>query len=458
VTFAHTYESAGEYTPRVDVPDERAGPVECETVTVSEAEQPTARCSLSTTTATVGDEVRIDAAESDALQVFFDVDGDGEFELVDGEEFAATFTVTSPGEITPRIRAENTAGEDVVECETITVSDDEEAIAVVDLPVTATYLRTNNDGAGDTTPIALSEYDISPGDRITLSRVGEFYRGSPFGTAGKGMIGVFSASATLESGGLHRVPDAIDAGPALRTSNTYYGGLPTNVLEDFAVATNDGSQRSATVEVPEGATHLFVAAKDNLYDDNEPVTDRYAVKIADGSGAELTDDIDPEESVAFGDRIEEAPEPDVEIDLDPTATYLHTNGEDVPGAEPIDLQQLGVSPGEEITLVRLGSFSSGGGYGLLAVFSETSTLLPQDRRHRVADAVDAGIDHETSATFYGSESTDVPEDFLVADHDRTVRSVSVVVPKGARYLFAAAKDNLYNDNGDDGFGIGIVLP
>jgi len=71
---------------------------------------------------------------------------------------------------------------------------------------------------------------------------------------------------------------------------------------------------------------------------------------------------------------------------------------------------------------------------------------------------DAGVDHETAATYYGSEATDVPEDFLVADHDQTARSVSVVVPEGARYLFAAAKDNLHNDNGDDGFGVGIVLP
>lgn len=459
VTFVHNYEAPGEYTPRVDVPDDRVDPVECATVTVSEAEQPTARCSLSTTEATVGDEVGIDASESDALQVFFDVDGDGEFELVDGEDLAATFTVTTPGETTPRIRAENAAGEDVAECETITVTEDAEAIAVVDLPVTATYLRTNNDGAGDTEPIALSEYGVSPGDRITLTRVGEFYRGSPFGTAGRGMIGVFSASGSLASSDrLHRVADAIDAGPSIRTSDTYYGGVPTNVLEDFAVATNDGSQRSATVEVPEGATHLFVAAKDDLYDDNEPVTDRYAVRIADGSGRNLTADVDPEESVAFGDRAEGVPDPDVEVDLNPAATYLHTNGDDAPDARPIDLENLGVTPGDELTLIRLGSFSNGGGYGLLAVFSATEFLLPSDRRHRVPGAVDAGLDHQTSATFRGSEPTDVPEDFLVADHDRTVRAVSVTVPPDARYLFAAAKDNLYEDNGDDGFGIGVVTP
>jgi hypothetical protein len=224
------------------------------------------------------------------------------------------------------------------------------------------------------------------------------------------------------------------------------------------VATNDGSQRSATVEVPEGATHLFVAAKDDLYDDNEPVTDRYAVRIADGSGRNLTADVDPEESVAFGDRAEGVPDPDVEVDLNPAATYLHTNGDDAPDARPIDLENLGVTPGDELTLIRLGSFSNGGGYGLLAVFSATEFLLPSDRRHRVPGAVDAGLDHQTSATLRGSEPTDVPEDFLVADHDRTVRAVSVTVPPDARYLFAAAKDNLYEDNGDDGFGIGVVTP
>lgn len=100
---------------------------------------------------------------------------------------------------------------------------------------------------------------------LRLERLGSF-TGSSGGT---GMIGVFSGSATLESADTQtRVPDAIDAGEDVETIATYYGSLETDIPEDFMIADNEDESASSTVTVPDEATHLFVAAIDNLYEDN----------------------------------------------------------------------------------------------------------------------------------------------------------------------------------------------
>ena len=328
----------------------------------------------------------------------------------------------------------------------------------IDIPPTATYLRTNNDAAGDTAPIALADQPFGPGDRITLERLGEFDNGSPGGTAGLGMHAVFSESdELLGQSERNRVPGAIDVGPDHVTTPTYYGGRSTSIPEDFLVANNDGSQTSVTVDIPDGATHLFVAAKDNLYEDNSVSGDQFAVRISDGAGqppATPTGEGEtPVTETAEGDT---PADPDYTVDLDPTATYLRTNGESAGDGNRIPLGEYELSPGDSVTLSVLGTYDNGAGErrGTAAVFSASSALA-DDGRERVADAIDAGIDVETSTTYYGSNETDIPEDFAVADEE-TFASVTLTVPEGATHLFVTPRDNLFNDNTSNDYRLGLT--
>jgi hypothetical protein len=147
-----------------------------------------------------------------------------------------------------------------------------------------------------------------------------------------------------------------------------------------------------------------------------------------------------------------------ERDVDPSRTYLRTRGDDAGDARPVELPSLGIGPGVTIVLERRGRFTgSSGGTGMTAVFSESATLAPADTRNRVVDAVDAGPDYETSATFEGDAETDVPEDFLVADNEGEQTGVTVTVPDDATHLFVAAIDNFYQDNAHGATRFGLVI-
>ncbi|PSQ39649.1 hypothetical protein BRD13_02075 [Halobacteriales archaeon SW_5_70_135] len=147
-----------------------------------------------------------------------------------------------------------------------------------------------------------------------------------------------------------------------------------------------------------------------------------------------------------------------EREVDPSRTYLRTQSDDAGDARSVDLSSLGVDPGLTVRLERLGSFtgSSSDGTGMTGVFSGSSELAA-DVRERVIDAVDAGEDYETAATFEGNAETDVPEDFLIADNENERTSTTVTVPEGATHLFLAAVDNFYQDNeqGDPPFTLRI---
>ncbi len=149
-----------------------------------------------------------------------------------------------------------------------------------------TYLFTNNDpwsGNGSvpgTIPIVLSELGIGGGDLIQLERLGDWYDGH----AGYGgdvssmdvvreMIGVFSSGSTLLAPNLFsRVPGALDAGVDITTWNTLFGNMATDIGEDFGID-------NIFVQVPVGATHLFVAAHDIYYSDNSDPDGDFAVRI-----------------------------------------------------------------------------------------------------------------------------------------------------------------------------------
>jgi hypothetical protein len=143
---------------------------------------------------------------------------------------------------------------------------------------TNTYLRTDDsDDAGDAQAIDLGQLGIPPGDRVGLSRLGDYEKQ---GEGGRGMIGVFSGSDTLAaSDQRNRVVDAIDAGSDIRTEETFRDGNPTDIPEDFQIAATGGVKPWVTIDVPPGATHLFVSPIDNFFEDNADPDDDYAVLI-----------------------------------------------------------------------------------------------------------------------------------------------------------------------------------
>jgi len=139
------------------------------------------------------------------------------------------------------------------------------------------------------------------------------------------------------------------------------------------------------------------------------------------------------------------------VKVDPSAAYLHTSGDDAANATPIALADLGIAPGDFIRLESVGDFSPSSANpesdSLSAVFSASDTLLPDTELNRVQDALDAGADFTSPVTFYGSETTDIPEDFRISNH-ATFNSVVVQVPDGASYLFLNTPDGFYSDNTD----------
>ena len=149
-----------------------------------------------------------------------------------------------------------------------------------------TYLLTNNDpwwggsAPPGATPIVLNELGISGGDTIQLERLGDYYNGYA-GYEGNvssldlfdAMIGVFSNSETLLSSNIRdRVPGALDAGADLLTGSTLFGGIATDIAQDFGIG-------NIFLQVPLGATHLFVAAHDIYYSDNSDPDGDFAVRI-----------------------------------------------------------------------------------------------------------------------------------------------------------------------------------
>jgi hypothetical protein len=158
------------------------------------------------------------------------------------------------------------------------------------------------------------------------------------------------------------------------------------------------------------------------------------------------------------------------ISIDPLRTFLFTNNDpdsghgSVPYSIPIALGDLGISGGEFIQLERLGAFYDGTyGYGagintlslqtsteMIGVFSSNNALMAPNVLNRVPGALDAGIPLVTWNTLYGNLSTDIPQDFRIAN-------TIVQVPLGANYLFVAAQDIYYSDNSDPDRDYGVRI-
>src|SRR5262245_31916667 len=83
------------------------------------------------------------------------------------------------------------------------------AVAITTNPK-APFLHVNSDAAAlDAPPITLADIGVLPGDRLEVTRLGEFDNG-PAGDIFVNLLGIFSASDILLPGGnLSRVADAI---------------------------------------------------------------------------------------------------------------------------------------------------------------------------------------------------------------------------------------------------------
>ena len=144
----------------------------------------------------------------------------------------------------------------------------------------ATYLHTcsnpadafYDDGAIEAVPMLLADHGLTPGYRIRIEAIGDYYNGLNDRTKG---IALFSSSATvLAASEPHRVPDAIEAGEDHVSGPTWgCGQEPMDIPEDF------GYEPDVTVVIPQGATHLFYTVRDSYYEDNTDENGDFGVNI-----------------------------------------------------------------------------------------------------------------------------------------------------------------------------------
>jgi len=146
------------------------------------------------------------------------------------------------------------------------------------------------------------------------------------------------------------------------------------------------------------------------------------------------------------------------------ATYLRANGESPFFTIPVDLNANGFFAGQTVILSRAGSYNENGGpnptaFGLTAVFSSTNVLLPSNLLNRIPGAIDAGTDWTSPSTLVGNLPTDIAEDFEVDNFTGTANGVTLTIPAGALYIFAAAEDNFFsNNNNTPEFYLSIARP
>lgn len=130
------------------------------------------------------------------------------------------------------------------------------------------FLHTVSDNPAPPLILDLAQLGIAPGQWLRLGTHGAYtiFNGST--DDNHHLIGVFSSSSTLQgTAALHRVVDAIAAGGAYVSGNTWHGNQPTDVPEDF-FCSRTGRGENIDIEVPAGATHLFLGIHDSLYSDN----------------------------------------------------------------------------------------------------------------------------------------------------------------------------------------------
>jgi len=144
---------------------------------------------------------------------------------------------------------------------------------IISVDSKATFLHADcGDSPTPPTILDLAALGFAPGDELRLS-----YTVSPpgfsfFGCSGPfvgatetPVIGVFSNSDTLLPPGAHpRVPGAIEAGTDIVTGPTLFCNEAGDIPQDFRLSLPSG----LTIQIPAGATRLFLGVADSLYRDN----------------------------------------------------------------------------------------------------------------------------------------------------------------------------------------------
>lgn len=143
----------------------------------------------------------------------------------------------------------------------------------------AAYVRTNNDSPVAPLVVNLGSLGIAAGDWLSVGSQGTFRYINGGQDNYRSLCAVFSSNATLLATNVQqRVPGAIAAGPSFPSGNTFSGSLPMDIPQDFFVSRNLWSDH-VEVQVPAGATHLFIGVHDSLFNDNVDPNGDYGVVI-----------------------------------------------------------------------------------------------------------------------------------------------------------------------------------
>lgn len=161
--------------------------------------------------------------------------------------------------------------------------------------------------------------------------------------------------------------------------------------------------------------------------------------------------------------------PAFSIKIDPQQAFINAEANPVNG-KPIDLRQLGINPGDKISIERFGYLSPyadpNNEYygGLYATFSTDERLLPNNNSFsgvntdRVPGAIDTLLPNRCIQCVDNKI-------FLISSGQNQVsggyNGILVEVPANAQYLFIGVNDSYFGDNvdsnGDLAVGISKVL-
>ena len=123
------------------------------------------------------------------------------------------------------------------------------------------YLRANGENPFTPNAIDLNANGFFAGQTVRLSRVGSYNHLGGATPTDYGLTAVFSSTnVILPPPLLNRIPGAIDAGPDWTSPNTFVGGLPTDISEDFMVDNLTGTANGITLVIPVGAQFIFASA------------------------------------------------------------------------------------------------------------------------------------------------------------------------------------------------------
>lgn len=143
----------------------------------------------------------------------------------------------------------------------------------------ATFLRAENDPVQPPLVLDLNTLGATPGSWLEIGTSGAYQWRGGVPDDYYYLAAVFSSNnQVLASSVQHRVPGAIPAGPAHGTGATYYGNLPSDIPEDFICSRNLWDDH-ILVQVPAGATHLFLGTVDSYYSDNQDPDNDYAAVL-----------------------------------------------------------------------------------------------------------------------------------------------------------------------------------